>query len=534
MNSKYIFITGGVVSSLGKGITAASIARILKQKNIKIFMQKFDPYINVDPGTMSPYQHGEVYVTGDGAETDLDLGHYERFIDENLTKDSNITTGKVYQRVLQKERDGFYEGKTVQVVPHITDEIKKHIFESAENSKADVVITEIGGTVGDIESLAFIEAIRQVRNEKGHDNVVVIHTVLIPYLSAVGEFKTKPSQHSVKELLSLGIQPDILVCRSEFMPADYIFDKLSLFCNIKRANVLAIPDCDNIYKVPLSLAQQKADVVISQLLNLNKTKPDMKEWYSVIEKFETIKEEVTVGIIAKYADLSDAYLSVIESLKIAGYSLNTKINYKIINAETLDSENLKATLNMFQALIVPGGFGIRGVEGKILAINYARINKIPFLGICLGMQLACIEYARNACNLKDAHSIEFNEKTTNPIFDLLRGKTKTDQIGGTLRLGNYPTTLVDGSLAKTLYKQTVVIERHRHRHEFNNDYKSLLTEKGLNFSGTYVKENLVEVIELPTNVHPYFIASQYHPEFTSRINKPNPLFLGLIKAIIKK
>ncbi|WDA53992.1 CTP synthase [Spiroplasma endosymbiont of Panzeria rudis] len=534
MNSKYIFITGGVVSSLGKGITAASLGRILKQKNIKIFMQKFDPYINVDPGTMSPYQHGEVYVTSDGAETDLDLGHYERFIDENLTRDSNITAGKVYQTVLKKERDGFYEGKTVQVVPHVTDEIKKHIFNSAINSKADVIITEIGGTVGDIESLAFIEAIRQVKNEKGHENVIVIHTTLIPYLHSVGEFKTKPSQHSVKEILSLGIQPDILVCRSETMPPDHIFDKLSLFCNIKRSHVLAIPDCDNIYKVPLSLEQQKIDEVVSELLKLNKTKPDMSEWHAIVKKLDNINQEVTVGIVAKYSNLSDAYLSVIESLKIAGYSLNTKVNYKIINAESLDSKNINSMLSPFQAIIVPGGFGNRGVEGKINAINYTRVNKVPFLGLCLGMQLACIEYARNVCNLQDANSTEFNEKTKNPIFDLLRGKNKNDQIGGTLRLGNYPTTLINDSLAKSLYKQTIIIERHRHRYEFNNSYKTLLAKNGLIFSGIYNKEDLVEVIELPKEVHPFFIASQFHPEFTSRINKPNPLFLGLIKSIIKK
>lgn len=534
MKAKYIFVTGGVVSSLGKGITAASLGRILKQKNIKIFMQKFDPYINVDPGTMSPYQHGEVFVTSDGAETDLDLGHYERFIDENLTKDSNITTGKVYQTVLKKERDGFYEGKTVQVVPHITDEIKNHIFNSAINSKAEVIITEIGGTVGDIESLAFIEAIRQVKNEKGHENVIVIHTTLIPYLHSVGEFKTKPSQHSVKEILSLGIQPDILVCRSETIPPAHIFDKLSLFCNIKRNHVFAIPDCDNIYKVPLVLAQQKIDEVISDLLKLNKTKPDMLEWHAIANKLDNFNQEVNIGIIAKYSDLSDAYLSVIESLKIAGYNLNTKVNYKIVNAENLNSKNISTILSPFQAIIVPGGFGNRGIEGKIIAINYLRINKIPFLGLCLGMQLACIEYARNVCNLQDANSTEFNEKTKNPIFDLLRGKNKTDQLGGTLRLGNYPTTLFKDSLVKSLYQQDVIIERHRHRYEFNNAYQALLTKNGLIFSGIYCQENLVEVIELPVKIHPFFIASQFHPEFTSRINKPNPLFLGLINSIIKK
>lgn len=534
METKYIFITGGVVSSLGKGITAASLARILKQKNIKVFMQKFDPYINVDPGTMSPYQHGEVYVTTDGAETDLDLGHYERFIDENLTKDSNITTGKVYQQVLKKERDGFYQGKTVQVVPHVTDEIKNHIFNAAINSKAEVIITEIGGTVGDIESLAFIEAIRQVKNEKGHNNVIVIHTTLIPYLHAVGEFKTKPSQHSVKELLSLGIQPDILVCRSEFMPPQHIFDKLSLFCNVQRSHVLAIPDSDNIYKVPLVLKAQKADAVISELLKLSSNKPDMSTWIAAVKKIDNIKYEVNVAIIAKYANLSDAYLSVIESLKIAGYEVNTKVNYQIISAENLTRKNVATILTPFQAIIVPGGFGIRGIEGKIIAINYARINKIPFLGICLGMQLACIEYARNVCKLKDANSTEFNEHTTSPIFDLLRGSDKNEQIGGTLRLGNYDTNLVKGSLAQTLYQKMIVVERHRHRYEFNNTFQKLLVDKGLIISGTYMKKNLVEIIELPLTVHPYFIATQYHPEFTSRVNKPNPLFLGLIKIIIKK
>lgn len=533
METKYIFVTGGVVSSLGKGIVAASVARILKQKKLKVFMQKIDPYINIDPGTMSPYQHGEVYVTSDGAETDLDLGHYERFIDENLTSRSNVTAGRIYQAVIEKERKGLYNGTTVQVIPHVTDEIKARIFKVAQESQADIIITEIGGTVGDIESLAFIEAIRQIRYEKGKDQVAIIHTTLIPFLNAAGEFKTKPSQYSVKELLSLGIQPDILVCRSDAQVPSSILDKLSLFCNVPREYVLSLPDCNNIYQVPLVLAEQKIDLFLTDLLKLNKNPLNMKEWQSINNKIDNIKKETGIAIIAKYANLTDAYLSVIESLKIAGFNCNTKVKYDILDAEKLTAKNIKETLKQYQGIIVPGGFGPRGVEGKILAINYARTHKIPFLGLCLGMQLACIEFARNVCNLTDANSTEFDLETPYPILDLISGKSLSDQIGGTLRLGNYPATLKNGTLAKKLYQKPVVEERHRHRYEFNNDFRQELMDKGLVFSGIYQAKDLVEIIELPSKVHPFFIASQFHPEFTSRITRPNPLFLGFIKAVIK-
>ncbi|MDQ7982907.1 MAG: CTP synthase [Spiroplasma sp.] len=533
MNTKYIFVTGGVVSSLGKGIIAASVGRILKQKKLKVFMQKIDPYINIDPGTMSPYQHGEVYVTSDGAETDLDLGHYERFIDENLTSASNVTAGKIYQTVISKERRGNYNGTTVQVIPHVTDEIKNRIFKVAEDSQADVIITEIGGTVGDIESLAFLEAIRQIRYEKGKDNVAILHTTLIPYLTVVGEFKTKPSQNSVKELLSLGIQPDILLCRSDAQVPNDILDKLSLFCNVQKDYVLSVPDCDSIYQVPLILAQQKLDLLLTNLLGLNKTAVNLKEWQSINNRIENLNSEVKIAIAGKYANLGDAYLSVIESLKIAGYSCNVKVRYEILDSEKITSKNVKETLSKYQGIIVPGGFGKRGVEGKILAINYARTHKIPFLGLCLGMQLACIEFARNVCGLHNANSTEFDLETEYPIFYLMQGNSITDQIGGTLRLGNFPSVLEANTLARKLYQKPIVEERHRHRYEFNNRFRQRLNDNGLTFSGIYQEKDLVEIIELPTKVHPFFIASQFHPEFTSRINRPNPLFLGFIKATIK-
>lgn len=533
METKYIFVTGGVVSSLGKGIIAASIGRILKQKELKVFMQKIDPYINIDPGTMSPYQHGEVYVTSDGAETDLDLGHYERFIDENLTSQSNVTAGRIYQTIIENERKGLYNGRTVQVIPHVTDEIKTRIFKVAQESKADVVIIEIGGTVGDIESLPFIEAIRQIRYEKGKEQVAIVHTTLIPFLSAAGEFKTKPSQYSVKELLSLGVQPDILVCRSDSQVPFYILDKLSLFCNVQKEYVLSVPDCNNIYQVPLILADQKIDLLLTNLLNLNKKSLNMDEWKIINNRIESIKNETKIAIIGKYANLTDAYLSVIESLKIAGFNCNTKIKYEILDAEKLTNKNVATILSRYQGILVPGGFGPRGIEGKILAINYARTHKIPFLGLCLGMQLACIEFARNVCKLKNANSTEFDFQTQYPIFDLLSNNTLNQPIGGTLRLGNFLSTLKENTLARKLYQQKEVEERHRHRYEFNNNFRQELEDNGLVFSGIFQEKDLVEIIELPHNIHPFFIASQFHPEFTSRITKPNPLFLGFIKSIVK-
>lgn len=533
MDTKYIFITGGVVSSLGKGIIAASVGRILKQKKLKVFMQKIDPYINIDPGTMSPYQHGEVFVTSDGAETDLDLGHYERFIDENLTSASNVTAGRIYQTVIEKERKGLYHGTTVQVIPHVTDEIKNRIFKVALSSQADIVIIEIGGTVGDIESLAFIEAIRQIRYEKGKENVAILHTTLIPYLTVAGEFKTKPSQNSVKELLSLGIQPDILLCRSDAQVPDTILDKLSLFCNVQKEYVLSVPDCNSIYQVPLILVDQKIDLLLTNLLGLNKTPVNIKEWQKINNQIENLKKEVKIAITGKYANLSDAYLSVIESLKIAGYSSNVKVKYDILDAEKLTNKNIKEILSKYHGIVVPGGFGERGVEGKILAINFARTHKIPFLGLCLGMQLACVEFARNVCGLTNANSTEFNRETEYPIFDLSRGNSLIDGIGGTLRLGNFPSVLESNTLARKLYQKDIVEERHRHRYEFNNRFRQRLIDNGLVVSGVYQEKDLVEIIELPNKIHPFFIASQFHPEFTSRLNHPNPLFLGFIKATIE-
>ncbi|UZQ29627.1 MAG: CTP synthase [Spiroplasma phoeniceum] len=527
--AKYIFVTGGVVSGLGKGITASSIGVLLKASGLNVFMQKFDPYLNVDPGTMSPYQHGEVFVTADGAETDLDLGHYERFIDENLTKESNITSGRIYKNVIEKERRGEYGGGTVQVVPHVTNEIKKKVYHAASTSKADIIITEIGGIVGDIESLPFIEAIRQVRMEQGRGNVIYMHVSLVPYIAASKELKTKPTQHSVRELLSLGIQPDIVVARTEKVLEDNVLEKIALFCNIEKNNVLVATDVASIYEVPLKMYEQNAQIAISKLLNLKVTKTDMSGWKQFVEKINHSQEIIEIKLVGKYIELLDAYLSVSESLRIAGYENKVKIKIDWIKAEDINKKKYQQLLKNAKGILVPGGFGERGFEGKILACQFARENNIPFFGICFGMQAAVVEFARNVCHIQDANSSELTE-TKNAIIDIIRGKDKTDALGGTLRLGNYNTTLVPNTLAHKLYGKDEVLERHRHRYEINNYFREQLAQAGLVFSGLYAEKNLVEVIEIPN--HPFYLATQYHPEFTSRPNKPNPLFNGFVQAVI--
>ena len=530
--TKYIFVTGGVVSSLGKGITAASLGRLLKNRGLKVTIQKFDPYINVDPGTMSPYQHGEVFVTDDGAETDLDLGHYERFIDINLSKLSNVTTGKIYYHVLKKERRGDYLGGTVQVIPHITNEIKERILKAGHDTNADVVITEIGGTVGDIESLPFLEAIRQIKSDIGSDNVLYIHCTLIPYLKAAGEMKTKPTQHSVKELRSLGIQPNIIVVRTEMPISQDMKDKLALFCDIDKNAVIECPDADTLYKVPLMLQDQKMDQIVCNHLKLQTPDAEMTEWKELVEKVTHLSKTVTIGLVGKYVELQDAYISVVESLKHAGYAFDADIKIKWINAEEVTKENVEELLGDVAGVLVPGGFGDRGIEGKIAAIEYARTHKKPFLGICLGMQLASIEFARNVLGLEDANSSEINPATTNPIIDLLPEQKDVEDLGGTLRLGLYPCKVVPGTKTAEAYKEEVVYERHRHRYEFNNHYREDMEKQGFVFSGTSPDGRLVEIIELKD--HPWFVASQFHPEFISRPTRPQPLFRDFVKASLEE
>ncbi|MCL8211461.1 CTP synthase [Mesoplasma sp. JKS002658] len=531
--TKFIFITGGVVSGLGKGITGSSLGRLLKNTGLTIFMQKMDPYLNIDPGTMSPFEHGEVYVTDDGGETDLDLGHYERFIDTNLNKQSSTSAGKIYEEVLTKERKGDWGGKTVQVIPHITDAIKQKIYRAGESSQADVIITEIGGTVGDIESQPFIEAIRQVRMELGRENVLFLHVGLLPYLSASKEYKTKPIQHSVKELLSLGIQPDVIITRSDKPVEVDLLKKISLFCNIPLNNVIQNTNADTIYKVPLELASQDLHkIVIDQLKLTPPHELEMKEWNNFVDKINGVQGEITISVVGKYVDLPDAYLSVVESLKIAGYENHRQVLIKWIQAEVLSADNVDKYLGNAQGILIPGGFGSRGVEGMILASSYAREHNIPYLGICLGMQVATISMTRDWLNKPQATSTEFDSKTPDPVFDYIRGVNQKT-LGGTLRLGSQPTQLKPGSLAHELYQSDVAHERHRHRYEFNAElYKNDLEAKGAIFSGIYEEKQLYEIVEIPS--HPFFIASQYHPEFTSRPNRPNPLFNGFIQAIVKK
>lgn len=528
MNTKYIFITGGVVSGLGKGITAASLGRLLKNRGYKVTIQKFDPYINVDPGTMSPYEHGEVFVTDDGAETDLDLGHYERFIDENLTRNSSITSGRIYQNVINRERRGDYLGKTVQVIPHITNEIKENIY-SFEDEDIDIVITELGGTVGDIESLAFLEAIRQVGLEKESDDVIYIHVTLLPYISGSNEIKSKPTQHSVKELQSLGIKPDILVCRSDIAIPDPIKDKLAMFCNVRKENVIANLTADNLYAVPLMLENQGLAKQVCKHLRLDNVEPRNEKWDEMIANIRRVKEgEVTIGIVGKYVKLEDSYLSVTESLYHAGFENNVKVNVRYIDCETVTKENAENILGELDGIIVPGGFGNRGIEGKINTIEYARVNDVPFLGICLGMQMTVVEYARNVLGITDANSAEFEEECKNPVIHIMDEQIGIDNKGGTMRLGKYPCKIKKDTLAYEMYNEEEISERHRHRYEYNNEYKERLEEAGLICSGTSPDGRLVEIVEVKE--HPYFIAGQFHPEFKSRPDRPSPLFVGLVKA----
>ena len=529
--TKYIFVTGGVVSSLGKGIVAASVGRVLKNRGLKVTLQKFDPYLNVDPGTMSPYQHGEVFVTEDGAETDLDLGHYERFIDVNLGQYSNVTAGRVYSSIIEKERRGDYLGGTVQVIPHVTNEIKSRVLLAGESSDADVVITEIGGTTGDIESLPFLEAIRQIRSDLGRENVCYIHCTLLPYIKAAGEMKTKPTQQSVKELRGLGIQPDIIVVRNELALTDELRAKISLFCDIPKQNVIESRDVSNLYELPVNLKAQKIDDIVLKHFGLSAPEADMTEWLALVDRVDNLKENVKIALVGKYVELHDAYISVVESLKHAGYKHNSKITIDWIQSEDVTEENVNDYLKDADGILVPGGFGDRGVEGKITAIKYARENKVPFFGICLGMQLAAVEFARNVCGLTGAHSSELDSNTSYPIINLLPDQEDVVEMGGTLRLGSYPCTLAEGSVAHKEYGEINITERHRHRYEFNNYYRERLTDKGLVLSGVSPDGRLVEIVELPE--HPWFVAGQFHPEFKSRPEKAHPLFAGFIRASLE-
>ena len=529
--TKYIFVTGGVVSSLGKGIVAASVGRVLKNRGLKVTLQKFDPYLNVDPGTMSPYQHGEVFVTEDGAETDLDLGHYERFIDVNLGQYSNVTAGRVYSSIIEKERRGDYLGGTVQVIPHVTNEIKSRVLLAGESSDADVVITEIGGTTGDIESLPFLEAIRQIRSDLGRENVCYIHCTLLPYIKAAGEMKTKPTQQSVKELRGLGIQPDIIVVRNELALTDELRAKISLFCDIPKQNVIESRDVSNLYELPVNLKAQKIDDIVLKHFGLSAPEADMTEWLALVDRVDNLKENVKIALVGKYVELHDAYISVVESLKHAGYKNNSKITIDWIQSEDVTEENVNDYLKDADGILVPGGFGDRGVEGKITAIKYARENKVPFFGICLGMQLAAVEFARNVCGLTGAHSSELDPNTPYPIINLLPDQENVVEMGGTLRLGSYPCTLAEGSVAHKEYGEINITERHRHRYEFSNYYRERLTDKGLVLSGVSPDGRLVEIVELPE--HPWFVAGQFHPEFKSRPEKAHPLFAGFIRASLE-
>lgn len=530
--AKHIFITGGVVSSLGKGITASSLGLLLKNCGFKVALQKFDPYINVDPGTMSPYQHGEVFVTADGGETDLDLGHYERFVDIELSEFSSVTTGKIYSSVLQKERHGDYNGATVQVIPHITNEIKKCLFNAEKNTALDVVITEIGGTVGDIESLPFLEAIRQVKRDLGRNNVMYIHCTLIPYIKAAKEMKTKPTQHSVKELRSLGIVPDMVVVRTEKKMAEDLKDKLALFCDLTKNAIIEATDVKNLYSMPIILQEQGFDSYVCEHLALAPKKLNMDSWKKLITMVDKLAEKVTIGIVGKYVGLPDAYLSVVEALKHSGYPESVEIDIKWIDSENVTSTNVQMLLGNVDGILIPGGFGDRGIEGMIIAANYARLNKIPFFGICLGMQVATIEFARNVLELVDANSIEFAPETTNPVIALMSEQKDIVDIGGTMRLGNYTCKLRANTKVERAYKQESVIERHRHRYELNNSYREQLEQSGMIISGTTEDGLLVEIVELSD--HPWFVGCQFHPEFISRPLRPHPLFWGFIKSAVCK
>lgn len=527
MSCKFIFVTGGVVSSLGKGITAASLGRLLKNRGLRVSIQKFDPYINIDPGTMSPYQHGEVFVTDDGAETDLDLGHYERFIDESLTKNNNITTGKIYWEVISKERRGDYLGGTVQVIPHITDKIKDFVYSVASNDKYDVIIAEIGGTVGDIESLPFLEAIRQIKFDVGSENVCYVHVTLVPFLGKAGELKTKPTQHSVKELRSIGIQPDIIVCRTEKELSAELKKKIALFCNVSKEFVIQNLDASNLYEVPLLLSKEGLDTKVCEVLKMQTKEADNSEWISIVNNIKTITESVNIAIVGKYVELHDAYISIVESLNHGGYLNKVNVNIKWINSANLTEESVEDLLSGVDGILVPGGFGDRGIEGKILAIKYARENNVPFLGICLGMQCAVIEFARNVLELKDATSSEFNKNSLNKVIDIMTEQVDVKDLGGTMRLGSYSCNLKKDSKASEAYGCDLVQERHRHRYEFNNNYREMFVNAGMDLTGINGDKDLVEIVEIPN--HMWFVAVQFHPELKSKPNKPHPLFVDFIK-----
>ncbi|MBD5500731.1 MAG: CTP synthase [Lachnospiraceae bacterium] len=530
--TKYIFITGGVVSGLGKGITAASLGRLLKARGLKVAAQKLDPYINVDPGTMSPYQHGEVYVTEDGTETDLDLGHYERFIDEDLNKYSNLTTGKVYWNVLNKERRGEYLGSTVQVIPHITNEIKEFVYNVGKNTDADVVITEIGGTIGDIESQPFIEAVRQISLEVGKENSLFIHVTLVPFLSGSDEHKSKPTQHSVKELQGMGINPNLIVLRCDEPLEEAIFKKISLFCNVKPDCVIENLTLPNLYEAPLMLERSNFSSVVCRELGIKAPEPDLRAWMQMVEQSKMRSGTVHIGLVGKYVNLHDAYLSVAEALRHAGYHHRVQIEIHWIDSEKIMPDNYEEQLSGLNGILVPGGFGSRGIEGMILAAKYARENKLPYLGICLGMQIAVIEYARNAAGISDAGSGEFDSQCADKVIDFMPGQREDIDKGGTLRLGAYPCAIRPGTVMERCYGKSLISERHRHRYEFNNDYRETLQDKGLILSGTSPDDRLVETIELAD--HPFYVGVQYHPEFKSRPNRPHPLFVEFIGTSLEK
>lgn len=535
-NTKYIFVTGGVVSSLGKGITAASLGRLLKSRGYRVTIQKFDPYINIDPGTMSPYQHGEVFVTDDGAETDLDLGHYERFIDINLSKNSNTTTGKIYQSVINKERRGDYLGGTVQVIPHITNEIKERVFHVGQQDNADFVITEIGGTVGDIESLPFLEAIRQVKKDVGKNDVLYIHVTLVPYISAAGELKTKPTQHSVKELRSIGISPDIIVCRSEKPISKEMREKMAMFCDVDPDAVIQNLTARSIYEVPMLMEEQGLDTIVLRKLEMEDKPKDMQGWHDMVARIlKKYDKKVTIAVVGKYVALQDAYISITESLRHAAVANEAELDIHWVNAEEIEADDTDMAKVMagVDGILVPGGFGNRGIEGKIKAIQYAREHKIPFFGICLGMQCAVIEFARHVCGMADANSSEFNPNSTHPVIDLMPEQLDVEDLGGTMRLGLYPCKVYPDTLTSKAYNAELIYERHRHRYEFNNAFREEIVGKGLVLGGTLPNGRLVEIVELPESEHPWFLGAQFHPEFKSRPTNPHPLFREFVGAAVK-
>ena len=535
-DTKYIFVTGGVVSSLGKGIISASLGKLLQARGYNVTIQKFDPYINIDPGTMSPYQHGEVFVTDDGAETDLDLGHYERFIDINLSKNSNTTTGKIYQSVINKERRGDYLGGTVQVIPHITNEIKERVFRVGQQDNADFVITEIGGTVGDIESLPFLEAIRQVKKDVGKNDVLYIHVTLVPYISAAGELKTKPTQHSVKELRSIGISPDIIVCRSEKPISKEMREKMAMFCDVDPDAVIQNLTARSIYEVPMLMEEQGLDTIVLRKLEMEDKPKDMQGWHDMVARIlKKYDKKVTIAVVGKYVALQDAYISITESLRHAAVANEAELDIHWVNAEEIEADDTDMDKIMagVDGILVPGGFGNRGIEGKIKAIQYAREHKIPFFGICLGMQCAVIEFARHVCGMADANSSEFNPNSTHPVIDLMPEQLDVEDLGGTMRLGLYPCKVYPDTLTSKAYNAELIYERHRHRYEFNNAFREEIVGKGLVLGGTLPNGRLVEIVELPESEHPWFLGAQFHPEFKSRPTNPHPLFREFVGAAVK-